>query len=116
MTCKDISDESKKDSILSQVMKCIIDSRSTNSYGPKSKCYETKKSQLTIHDGCVIWGIRACHSFKFKGTIFETHLGIIKMKALGKEHVWWSNIDKSNEDISNRCSLFKLYAAREPHK
>lgn len=59
MTCKDISVESKKDSILSQVMKCIIDSQSTNSYGPKSKCYETKKSQLTIHDGCVRWGIRA---------------------------------------------------------
>lgn len=61
-------------------------------------------------------GNKGCHSVKFKGTIFETHLGIIKMKALAKERVWWSNLEKSNEDISNRCSLCKLYAAREPHK
>lgn len=46
----------------------------------------------------------------------ETHLGLIKMKILARERVWWRNIEKSIEDVSNRCSLCNLSAAREPLK
>jgi hypothetical protein len=38
----------------------------------------------------------------------EGHLGIVKMKALGRSYMWWPSIDQSIEAMAKTCSGCQL--------
>ena len=33
----------------------------------------------------------------------EFHLGVVKMKALARSHVWWAGIDEALEKVTKNC-------------
>ena len=39
-----------------------------------------------------------------KAELHKEHLGISKMKALARGHVWWAGIDKELENLVKSCT------------
>ena len=66
--------------------------------------YYRRKDELTIQDGCLLWGNRVITATKLRNHILselhEGHLGIVKMKAIARSFIWWPNIDKEIEQLA----------------
>jgi len=48
----------KRDPILSQVLRFILEGWPTKDYSAELNPYFTKRSELSVEDGCVLWGAR----------------------------------------------------------
>lgn len=69
--------------------------------------YFNRKNELTIEEGCLLWGVRTVIPEKFRQRIMEelhnNHPGIVRMKALARQHVWWPGLDTDIEVMVQRC-------------
>ncbi|XP_048770688.2 uncharacterized protein K02A2.6-like [Ostrea edulis] len=70
--------------------------------------YFSRRNEITVHQGCLLWGIRVIIPEPLKQDILlmihEGHLGMVKMKSLARSHVWWSGIDAEIEEYCKKCS------------
>ena len=55
-----------------------------------------KRQELTTEQGCLMWRIRVVIPQIYQQKVLEKlhggHLGVVKMKALARSHVWWHHI------------------------
>ena len=59
-----------------------------------------------------MWGPRAVIPHKYRQKVLDElhggHMGVVKMKALARAHVWWPNIDRDIEGASQSCTGCQL--------
>ena len=71
------------------------------------QCYWQKKMEISVEEGCLLWGTRVLIPDKLRSTLLdelhEGHQGIVKMKSLARLHFWWPNLDKEIEDVVRKC-------------
>ena len=96
----------KRDPTLSAVMRCVL--KGWPEKIPDSlKPYHSKIAELSVEEGCLPWGGRVIipPSLRelIKKELHREHLGIAKMKALARNHVWWSGINKELESLAKLC-------------
>ena len=69
--------------------------------------YLRRKNELTVQNGCILYGIRVVIPPKFQSRMLqllhETHPSKVRMKALARAHMWWPNLDKQIESVSDSC-------------
>lgn len=83
------------------------------------KMYKTKEKELTVENGCLMWGYRViipeCLRKEILGELHSSHLGIVKMKSVARSYVWWPGINKEIENVTKACELC-LETADNPPK
>ena len=71
------------------------------------KPYQQRRQELSIHDGCILWGSRVVVPQAGRGKILEElhegHPGASRMKNLARSFVWWPRIDKDMEETVQNC-------------
>lgn len=76
---------------------------SDNSLSP----YLVQRNELTLLQGCVMWGNRVIVPPKLRQHVLEElhtgHLGVVKMKALARSYVWWPGLDAQIEEKCKTC-------------
>ena len=71
------------------------------------KPYWNRRTELTLEDDCVMWGIRVVIPAKLQEQVLQelhrVHLGISKTKTLARSHMWWPGIDSKIEEMTKSC-------------
>ena len=77
--------------------------------------YHHKKDEMTIHDGCLLWGKCVIVPWKLHSKLLEElhvdHVGVCRMKALARSFIWWPGLDKAIEEIAAQCEPCKITVA-----
>ena len=106
VSCEDIARETMKDQDLCKILEY------TQSEWPKKGdgifyAFHNRKSEITVKDGCVLWNERVIIPGSFQQRILEqlheAHPGIVRMKSLARQLVWWPGIDKNIEEKVRGC-------------
>ena len=107
VTASDIRRETARDPVLSQVFLRTKDLFQRHEDNEQLKPYIQRKDELSIHDGCLMWGIRVIVPGRFRPVLLDelhnAHSGIVRMKAVGRSLMWWPGIDIDIERTVNSC-------------
>ena len=78
------------------------------------KPYYERRNELTVHQGCILWGMREVIPNKLQDRVLEElhdgHLGVVKMKALARSYFWWPNIS----GLTGRASESLQWVSAQP--
>ena len=108
-----IREWTRRDPVLSRVYHFTLNG--WPNYTPEAELhpYLSRKAELTIEDGCVLWGNRVIVPPQGRPQVIaelhEAHPGISRMKALAHGYVWWPSMDKELENAVKSCSQCQLH-------
>jgi hypothetical protein len=65
------------------------------------------RSEYTIENGTLMWSIRVVIPKSLQPQILqllhETHPGVVRMKSLARQYVWWPGVDADIESTVKSC-------------
>ena len=98
--------ETQNDPILSKVYTQTLDGW-TYVDDKKIPHYYTRRHELSLQQGCLMWGIRVNIPAKLRPQVLhllhERHVGVVKRKSLARTHVWWPGVDSDIEQMAIGC-------------
>ena len=116
VTSSDIRNETRRDATLSQVFMRTRDGFPQHEDNELLKPYHQRRTELSITDGCLMWGARVIIPSRYRKAMLEelhnAHSGIVRMKAVGRSFMWWPGFDSDIERTVNSCDICR----RSRHK
>ena len=98
-----------KDELLSKIKRFLLLGWPSNSLGDEFKAYTTRKDELSLLDGCILWGSRVIippqGRRRVLAELHDTHPGASKMKSLVRSYVWWPNMNAEIDQLMRSCSV-----------
>ncbi len=93
--------------VLSRVMHYVKSGWPTLGTSPALKPYWCRKHELTVEQGCLLWGVRVIVPCSLQQQVMEelhqSHTGIAQMKAVPRSYVWWPGLDRDLETLGKGC-------------
>ncbi|XP_048485025.1 uncharacterized protein K02A2.6-like [Plutella xylostella] len=116
---KDIKTETSKDATLSKIYGFIMYGWPTNKdYDDIEKKYYSRRDSLHIDQGCIVWGYRIVVPGSLRNLILKEihdgHPGIVRMKQIARNYVWWDNIDQDIEEVARECAACRQLRPAPP--
>ena len=103
-----------RDPVLSQVHEMVTKGW-LSSHIPVLDHFYARRDGITVHSGCLMWGIRAIVPPDLRPQVLvelrQGHLGVVKIEALVRSYVWWPGIDKEIEETTKTCFGCQLMQA-----
>ena len=109
VTEEEVSRETISDPVLSIVMKYVAEGwRNESSKEEDLKPYWSRKDELSVESGCLLWGGRVIIPQNLRKTVLlelhDVHPGITRMKALSRSFFWWPKMDEEIENLAKQCN------------
>ena len=108
VTASHIKDWTSKDPVLSQVVRFILTGW-PEKLPEGMTAFRSKKEELSVMDGCVLWGTQVLVPPPGRKQILEelhaTHPGVSRMKSLARCYIWWPQMDSDIENLVRRCTV-----------
>ena len=100
-----------QDPTLSKVHRLLLQGWQ-HSNDPELKPYQVRHSELSVCDGCVMWGNRVvvpqAGCKRVMEQLHDGHPGISRMKSLARSFVWWPQMDDDIADRVKSCNQCQL--------
>ena len=94
------------DPTLARVKKLVLQGW-VDTKDPLIQPYQHRKDELSVQDGCLLWGCRVIVPPQGRGKVLEelhtAHPGISRMKSLARSYIWWPNLDVDIEAKVKDC-------------
>ena len=108
VTYSQLREATQKDPTLSKVLQFALNGWPVVMEDNQSlKPYFDRQYELSVEQGCLVWGLRVVIPQQLKKRMLEElhegHLGIVKMKSLARNHLWWPGIDREIEEVTRSC-------------
>ena len=82
------------------------------------KSYRQKQYELTVEDGCLMWGHRVVIPQvlreKLLQELHDAHMGVVRMKCLARSYIWWPGLDRDIESLAKKCETCLQNASNPP--
>ena len=115
VTAKGIASHTAKDKVLSRVFTYVQHNSWPFPMPEEIAPFHRKKEELTLQDGCLLWGKRVIIPSKLQPQLLAElhfgHVGICRMKSLARSFVWWPDLDTAIEKLTKDCEPCKVTAA-----
>ena len=107
VTAREIASCLRTDKVLARAYENTSSGWSDNSVDAELKPYWIRREELSLEDGCLLWGRRviipSVLQDRLLNELHECHPGMSRMKALARSFVWWPDIDSDIEDRVRGC-------------
>lgn len=106
---KELVSMTRKDELLQRVIKWTREGWPTkeNKVPEDVIPFFRKREELSIERECLVWGNRVVIPEKARAAVMEMlhigHPGVVRMKTLARQHVYWPGIDKAIELSVGKC-------------
>lgn len=111
LTAGQIRKATRADPVLSRVVEYTMTGWADDE-NPAIQTYYQRRNELTVEDGCLLWGIRVLIPGSLRERVLqelhEGHPGIMRMKSLARLHVWWPKLDQSIASVVRDCAKCQL--------
>lgn len=111
ITADQIKKWTNRDPILSRVRN-FVSKGWNDSCEDELSPYRQRKDELSMLDGCVLWGNRVIVPTAGRKEVMcllhDGHPGITKMKSLARQVVWWPGLDADLTTHVQACQLCQL--------
>lgn len=104
-----IKTEINKDPLLAKVSRAVKtgDWNGGFSNNLELKSYFLRKTQISVEQGCLLWGYRVIIPVKFRNSLLKqlhySHMSSSSMKSLAMSYFWWPGMEKEIENITDHC-------------
>lgn len=119
LTAKQIAKVTRTDTELSKLQRFIMEGW-PKEIPEELKAYHKKHAELSVEQGCVLWGTRVITPTKLRAAVLKElhrgHPGIVKMKAIARQYVWWPHIDADIEVMCKGCETCQLEQSMPRHE
>ena len=107
VTSSMIANWTNRDRILAKVKHYILQGWPDSSPGKEFDQYYNRRSELTLHQGCIIWGARVVVPVPGRAKLLDelhlAHPGVVRMKALCRSYFWWPGVDSDIQSKVRSC-------------
>ncbi|XP_013931969.1 PREDICTED: leucine-rich repeat-containing protein C10orf11 homolog [Thamnophis sirtalis] len=107
LSASDIATSTASDPLLSHVLDAVCRGWMVDSRSPEFLPFLRRCTELSVLQGCLLWGSRVVVPPTLRQLVLrrlhEDHLGIVRMKALGRGYVWWPSMDADIAGWVQRC-------------
>eukprot|EP00079_Xenopus_tropicalis_P034355 XP_017948126.1 PREDICTED: uncharacterized protein K02A2.6-like [Xenopus tropicalis] len=108
ISCKDIAAATSRDPLIAKVWDFTSKGWPNYSSDKILKPYFEKRDELSIDQGCLLWGIRVVIPPKYRQRLLhelhEGHPGVNRMKARARGYLWWPGLDQDIEIFVSQCT------------
>ena len=109
-----------RDPVLSRVLQFVRDGwpQSTVSLGPDFQPFKSREAELSIQDGCILWGARVVVPPQARAQVLkmlhEGHKGESRTKSFARMYVWWPYLDEHIVSMTKQCDVCQEHRAGAP--
>ena len=111
----------REDPVLARVLKYVLQGWPANLLGDfvdAMKPYKSRANELSVQDGCVLWGARVLVPEKGRQAVLtqlhDGHPGCSRMKGIARTIVWWPGVDSEIEGTVLKCLTCQQQARAPP--
>ena len=106
LTAHDIAKATREDPLYGRVLTAV----KTGVFNHRDKSltpFTSVKNGLTVDAGCLLYGSRVViptrQQARLLSELHATHMGVVKMKSLAREYIWWPGLNKEIESTASKC-------------
>ena len=110
VTAKEIKQWTYRDPVLSRVRN-FVEKGWKDTKEDALKPYASRRDELSVQDGCLLWGMSVVPALardKILDELHDGHPGISRMKILARSVVWWPKIDADLEQKVKKCEKCQM--------
>ncbi|XP_060800357.1 uncharacterized protein K02A2.6-like [Amyelois transitella] len=116
---KDVAHELRRDKILCKIYGYIMSGWPMEITEEQEKPYFYRRENLYIEHGCVLWGYRVVIPSSLRSQVLEEihtgHMGVVRMKQVARNYVWWPRLDADIEERARSCAACREQRDSPPH-
>ena len=107
VSSQDIQTHTSRDPVLAKVRDLVRQGWPSSVTTRDLYPFATMQQELSVEQGCLLRGSRVVVPASLRGEIVKLlhdgHPGVVRMKMLARQYVWWPGIDKDVENSVKSC-------------
>ena len=104
----DIRNHTRRDPIMSEVLCYMNSSWPSNCISTALTPYYKRQHELSVESDCILWGSRVIIPTSLRKSVLkelhECHPGVVRMKNLARNYLWWPYLDSDIESVVKECT------------